>query len=42
MNAVVRCQLAIDGKQYGVTVTATSVVNGNVKMNFKVDDTPNG
>ncbi|MFD0022148.1 DUF4333 domain-containing protein [Streptomyces sp. NPDC058382] len=42
VNATVRCQLASDGKQYGVTVTATSVLNGQVKMNFKVDDTPNG
>lgn len=42
VNAVVRCQLAADGKQYGVTVTATSVLNGTVKMSFKVDSTPNG
>lgn len=42
VNAVVRCQLAADGKQYGVTVTAASVTNGTVKMNFKVDSTPNG
>ncbi|MFI1225616.1 MULTISPECIES: DUF4333 domain-containing protein [unclassified Streptomyces] len=42
VNAVVRCQLAADGKQYGVTVTATSVLNGSVKMSFKVDSTPNG
>ncbi|MEK8143452.1 DUF4333 domain-containing protein [Streptomyces sp. M10(2022)] len=42
VNAVVRCQLAVDGKVYGVTATATSVDGGNVKMNFKVDDTPNG
>ncbi|MGC5535619.1 DUF4333 domain-containing protein [Streptomyces sp. SR-10] len=42
VNAVVRCQLAADGEQYGVTVTAASVTNGIVKMNFKVDSTPNG
>ncbi|CAM5460747.1 DUF4333 domain-containing protein [Streptomyces fimicarius] len=42
VNATIRCQLAADGKQYGVTVTATSVVNGNVKMNFQVDSAPNG
>jgi hypothetical protein len=42
VNAVVRCQLSADGQQYGVTVTATSVVNGKVNMSFKVDDTPNG
>ncbi|MFG3407853.1 DUF4333 domain-containing protein [Streptomyces sp. NPDC048142] len=42
VNAVVRCQLAADGKRYGVTVTATSVLNGTVRMNFKVDSTPNG
>ncbi|MBV7246486.1 DUF4333 domain-containing protein [Streptomyces sp. MW-W600-10] len=42
VNATVRCQLAADGKQYGVTVTATSVVNGTVKMNFQVDSAPNG
>ncbi|MFF1919450.1 DUF4333 domain-containing protein [Streptomyces sp. NPDC058221] len=42
VNATVRCQLASDGKLYGVTVTATSVIGGKVKMNFKVDSTPNG
>ncbi len=42
VNAVVRCQLSADGQQYGVTVTAKSVVNGKVNMSFKVDDTPNG
>lgn len=42
VNAEVRCQLGADGKQYGVTATATSVVDGQVKMNFKVDDTPSG
>uniref|UniRef100_A0AAU2VT85 DUF4333 domain-containing protein n=1 Tax=Streptomyces sp. NBC_00008 TaxID=2903610 RepID=A0AAU2VT85_9ACTN len=42
VNAVVRCQLGAGGKQYGVTATATSVVNGQVKMDFKVDDAPSG
>ncbi|RII20762.1 hypothetical protein DSC45_02860 [Streptomyces sp. YIM 130001] len=42
VNATIRCQLSAEGKQYGVTVTATSVVNGKVKMNFKVDGTPAG
>ncbi|MFF3174548.1 DUF4333 domain-containing protein [Streptomyces sp. NPDC057900] len=42
VNAVVRCQLGADGKQYGVTATATSVVDGRVKMDFKVDDAPSG
>ncbi|MFJ6610210.1 DUF4333 domain-containing protein [Streptomyces sp. NPDC091289] len=42
VNATVRCQLAADGKQYGVTVTATSVLNGTVQMSFKVDATPGG
>lgn len=42
VGETVRCELTADGKQYGVTVTATSVVKGNVKMDFKVDDTPNG
>ncbi|WP_327668874.1 MULTISPECIES: DUF4333 domain-containing protein [unclassified Streptomyces] len=38
VGAVVRCQLVSEGKQYGVTVTAKSVVNGRVSMGFKVDD----
>ncbi|MFS8201676.1 DUF4333 domain-containing protein [Streptomyces sp. CWNU-52B] len=42
VNAVIRCQLSADGSQYGVTVTATSVVDGKVNMSFKVDQTPNG
>ncbi|OLT20292.1 hypothetical protein BJF79_16245 [Actinomadura sp. CNU-125] len=42
VNATVRCKLTADGKQYGVTVTATSVVGGDVKMNFKVDNVPSG
>ncbi|WP_326670593.1 DUF4333 domain-containing protein [Streptomyces sp. NBC_01257] len=42
VNAVIRCQLAAEGKQYGVTVTAKSVVNGKVSMDFKVDETPVG
>lgn len=42
VGATVRCQLAADGKQYGVTATVTSVSGGNVRMNFKVDETPNG
>lgn len=42
VNAVVRCQLTSEGKQYGVTATATSVVDGQVRMDFKVDDTPSG
>ncbi|WNI24227.1 DUF4333 domain-containing protein [Streptomyces sp. ITFR-16] len=40
VGAQIRCQLADGGKQYGVTVTATSVVGGQVKMDFKVDTTP--
>ncbi|WP_405901593.1 DUF4333 domain-containing protein [Streptomyces sp. NBC_00727] len=42
VGATVRCQLADDGKQYGVTVTAKSVVGGKVNMDFKVDETPGG
>lgn len=42
VGATVRCQLADDGKQYGVTVTAKSVVGGKVNMDFKVDGTPGG
>lgn len=42
VGAVVHCQLASEGKQYGVTVTAKSVVNGRVSMGFKVDDTATG
>ncbi|MEB8336905.1 DUF4333 domain-containing protein [Streptomyces endophyticus] len=38
VGAVIRCQLASEGKQYGVRVTAKSVVNGQVSMDFKVDD----
>ena len=42
VGATVRCQLADDGEQYGVTVTAKSVVGGKVNMDFKVDETPGG
>ncbi|TRV71988.1 DUF4333 domain-containing protein [Streptomyces sp. 130] len=42
VGATVRCQLADDDKQYGVTVTAESVVGGKVHMDFKVDETPGG
>ncbi|WP_408908010.1 DUF4333 domain-containing protein [Streptomyces albidoflavus] len=42
VGATVRCQLAADGEQYGVTVTAESVDGGTVRMDFKVDDTPGG
>lgn len=42
VGATVRCQLAADGKQYGVTVTAASVDGGKVNMDFKVDETPGG
>ncbi|MEW2123762.1 DUF4333 domain-containing protein [Streptomyces sp. NPDC007259] len=41
-GATIRCQLADSGKQYGVTVTAKSVVGGKVNMDFKVDETPGG
>ncbi|MEV0783247.1 DUF4333 domain-containing protein [Streptomyces sp. NPDC050423] len=41
-GAVVRCRLVSEGKQYGVTVTAKSVLNGKVSMDFKVDDTATG
>ncbi|MEU9201015.1 DUF4333 domain-containing protein [Streptomyces sp. NPDC048332] len=42
VGATIRCQLASEGKQYGVTVTAKSVLNGKVSMDFKVDDTAGG
>lgn len=42
VGATVRCQLAADGEQYGVTVTAKSVTGGTVQMDFKVDDAPGG
>ncbi|MFI5659993.1 DUF4333 domain-containing protein [Streptomyces sp. NPDC051684] len=42
VGAVVHCQLASEGKQYGVTVTAKSVVDGRVSMGFKVDDAATG
>lgn len=42
MGATIRCQLASEGQQYGVTVTAKSVVKGNVSMDFKVDDAATG
>lgn len=42
VGATIRCQLAADGKQYGVTVTAASVNGGKVTMDFKVDETPGG
>ncbi|MEU1466733.1 DUF4333 domain-containing protein [Streptomyces sp. NPDC005761] len=42
VGATIRCQLASEGKQYGVTVTAKSLVNGKVSMDFEVDDTATG
>ncbi|WP_328904368.1 DUF4333 domain-containing protein [Streptomyces sp. NBC_00441] len=42
VGATIRCQLADSGTQYGVTVTAKSVVGGKVNMDFKVDETPGG
>lgn len=42
VGATIRCQLASEGQQYGVTVTAKSVVNGKVSMDFKVDDAATG
>lgn len=42
VGATVRCQLASEGKLYGVTATAKSVLNGKVSMNFKVDDSATG
>ncbi|HEY9327225.1 MAG TPA: DUF4333 domain-containing protein [Streptomyces sp.] len=42
VGATIRCQLASEGKQYGVTVTAKSVLNGKVSMDFKVDDAATG
>ncbi|TXS44344.1 DUF4333 domain-containing protein [Streptomyces sp. or43] len=42
VGATIRCQLASEGKQYGVTVTAKSVLNGRVSMDFKVDDAATG
>ncbi|OKI95414.1 hypothetical protein AMK18_27810 [Streptomyces sp. CB01249] len=41
-GATIRCQLTDGGTQYGVTVTAKSVVGGKVNMDFKVDETPGG
>ncbi|MGW5867069.1 DUF4333 domain-containing protein [Streptomyces sp. NPDC055239] len=40
VKAVIRCELTAEGQRYGVTVTAASVVNGKVDMDFKVDTTP--
>jgi uncharacterized protein DUF4333 len=42
VGETVRCELTVDGEKQGMTATATSVDDDNVKMNFKVDDTPNG
>ncbi|MFF3494629.1 DUF4333 domain-containing protein [Streptomyces sp. NPDC002795] len=42
VGTVVHCQLASEGKQYRVTVTAKSVVDGRVRMGFKVDDAAAG
>jgi hypothetical protein len=39
-GATLRCQLSDQGSTYGVTVTVTSVDNGDVKYGFKVDDQP--
>lgn len=40
VGATRRCVLTADDKRYGVTVTATSVRDGHVKFDIKVDDGP--
>jgi hypothetical protein len=40
VGATLRCQLSDDGTPYGVTVTVSSVVGGDVKYNFQVDTQP--
>lgn len=40
VGAKLRCQLTDGGQKYGVNVTVTEVVGGDVRFNFKVDDQP--
>ncbi|MDQ8705383.1 DUF4333 domain-containing protein [Streptomyces sp. LHD-70] len=40
VSETVRCTLTADGQAYGLTVTAKSVTDGRVDMDFKVDDSP--
>ncbi len=40
VGAAIRCELAAAPDRYGVTVTATSVQNSDVKFDIKVDDHP--
>ncbi|MET8469117.1 DUF4333 domain-containing protein [Streptomyces sp. NPDC006422] len=42
VGAVVRCRLTSEGEQYGVTVTAKSLLGGRVSMDFKVDERAGG
>ncbi|MEV0671250.1 DUF4333 domain-containing protein [Mycobacterium sp. NPDC050441] len=40
VGATQRCVLTVKGAKLGVTVTATSVSDGNIKFDAKVDDKP--
>lgn len=39
-GATLRCQLVYEGKNYGISVTVTSVDAGDVSFDYKVDDHP--
>jgi hypothetical protein len=39
-GAKLRCQLMDNSKKYGINVTVTTVVGGDVNFDFKVDDQP--
>ena len=39
-GATLRCQLTDNSKKYGINVTVTTVVGGEVNFDFKVDDQP--
>ncbi|MDT5219536.1 MAG: hypothetical protein QOF15_1641 [Mycobacterium sp.] len=39
-GATLRCQLTDNSKKYGINVTVTTVVGGDVNFDFKVDDQP--
>jgi hypothetical protein len=40
VGATLRCQLSDGGKNYGVTVTVTSVDGNDVEFDIKRDDQP--
>jgi predicted RNA-binding protein with TRAM domain len=42
VGATMRCQLTSQGTVYGVTITVSSVTDGNARFCVIVDDAPKG